>query len=216
MRSRPRQDPHATITRLREKRGWNYRELAEAVRPKTDPSTIWKIERGRGLTLEWIDRLAKALEVDPVEIFTGHPPQPTVPVLGYIGKDERYYPDAKAGEWAPFREAIAPEDDPDLVALEIKGSGLQPSYPEGSLIYFRDKPALETECGGVDCVVKLKSGLIYLKYADYLPDGDLAFVSPLSPRGSDEDIRETYKKGVEWCTPVLWIKLSDPSARVPF
>jgi len=55
------------IKQLREARGWDGRELAKKVH--TSPSQISRLENGeRRLTLPWITRLAKALDVLPDEI----------------------------------------------------------------------------------------------------------------------------------------------------
>lgn len=68
----------------REKRGLSRRELAEKV--GTGESQIVKLERGeRRLTQHWMERLAKALDVQPVDLIMARandlpPPQPKEPV----------------------------------------------------------------------------------------------------------------------------------------
>jgi transcriptional regulator with XRE-family HTH domain len=67
------------ITRARKARGWSLDKLAQkvSIEGKTPVrySTISRLEKGkRGLTLEWVDRIAKALGVDPGELIQGAPP----------------------------------------------------------------------------------------------------------------------------------------------
>lgn len=57
------------IELFRTKRGWKRPELAK--RMKTTPQQVERLEKGqRGLTLDWIDRAAEALEVTPAQIIT--------------------------------------------------------------------------------------------------------------------------------------------------
>lgn len=53
--------PGANIRRLREAAGWSQRELAANCRPEIAPTTINRIERNRGYTLDSLDRIAAAL-----------------------------------------------------------------------------------------------------------------------------------------------------------
>lgn len=58
---------HNRIKELREVRGWSMDDLA--ARANTGSSTISKLEKGKTrLTIEWIERLAKAFNVPPEEI----------------------------------------------------------------------------------------------------------------------------------------------------
>jgi transcriptional regulator with XRE-family HTH domain len=58
------------IERARKAKGWTLERLAATVRPKTSHQHISRIEKGqRTLTVDWIERIAKALGVDPVELI---------------------------------------------------------------------------------------------------------------------------------------------------
>lgn len=57
-------------------RGWSLERLAEKVSRGLDKpvhySTIGRLEQGkRGLTFEWVERIAGAMGVDPVELVSG-------------------------------------------------------------------------------------------------------------------------------------------------
>lgn len=59
---------------LREAAGLSRPQLAALCVPKTSYQAIEKIERGeRRLTIEWVERLAKALRVDVEMLVTGKP-----------------------------------------------------------------------------------------------------------------------------------------------
>lgn len=70
------------IKRAREARGWSLERLAAKLPADQGKpvhySTIGRLEQGkRGLTLEWVERIAGALGMDPVELVAGRPSQPT-------------------------------------------------------------------------------------------------------------------------------------------
>ena len=54
------------IRSIRKDRGMTLAELAEACSPRTTAQTIGRLETGmRNLSLQWMERIAIALEVDP-------------------------------------------------------------------------------------------------------------------------------------------------------
>jgi transcriptional regulator with XRE-family HTH domain len=58
------------IARLREARGWSRPELGRRCRPATSGSQIERLEKSeRRLTVEWIERLAAAFNIDPAELM---------------------------------------------------------------------------------------------------------------------------------------------------
>lgn len=58
------------IAEIRQERGWSMEELA--ARANTTASQINKLEKGRvRLNFDWMHRLARALEVHPVELHPG-------------------------------------------------------------------------------------------------------------------------------------------------
>jgi transcriptional regulator with XRE-family HTH domain len=60
------------IVRLREQRGWSRADLAKRVSPPTSSQQIERLEKGqRQLDTGWIEKIAKALHVDPVQLVAG-------------------------------------------------------------------------------------------------------------------------------------------------
>lgn len=65
-------DIRANIVRLRAERDWSRPDLAKAVKPKTSPQQIERLEKGeRKLTIEWVERIAAAFNISPAELMTG-------------------------------------------------------------------------------------------------------------------------------------------------
>lgn len=61
------------IKELREKRGWTQDQLAEAA--GTSFQQVSRLENGtRRLTVEWMQRIAKALGVHPAALLADQPP----------------------------------------------------------------------------------------------------------------------------------------------
>jgi transcriptional regulator with XRE-family HTH domain len=60
------------IKRLRERRGWSRPQLGTRLTPPTSGQQIEKLEKGqRALTVDWIERIAVALDVDPAALVAG-------------------------------------------------------------------------------------------------------------------------------------------------
>lgn len=60
------------IERLRLAKGWSRPELGRRVYPITSGQQIERLEKNqRGLTVEWIERVSRALGVDPAELIAG-------------------------------------------------------------------------------------------------------------------------------------------------
>ncbi len=58
------------IKELRQSRGWSQQQLADRVSPKTTQPQIDRLEKGeRKLSLEWMERIAPALGVDPTALL---------------------------------------------------------------------------------------------------------------------------------------------------
>jgi transcriptional regulator with XRE-family HTH domain len=60
----------ANIARLRTKKGWSRPELGKRCQPQTSGSQIERLEKQqRNITIDWVERIAKALGVDPAQLF---------------------------------------------------------------------------------------------------------------------------------------------------
>lgn len=62
------------LRRLREDAGYSRQQLAAICKPKTNYQQIEKLEKGeRRLTIDWVERLATALQVDVELLVAGKP-----------------------------------------------------------------------------------------------------------------------------------------------
>jgi transcriptional regulator with XRE-family HTH domain len=67
------------IRRLRLEKGWSRPQLGARLTPPTSGQQIEKLEKGdRRLTVDWIERVSKALGVDPAELIAGQGEQFTL------------------------------------------------------------------------------------------------------------------------------------------
>jgi transcriptional regulator with XRE-family HTH domain len=69
------------IRRVRESRGWSLEKVGKRCEPPTSYQQISRLEEGdRRLTFDWVERIAKALDVDPFVLISGED-QPEQPVF---------------------------------------------------------------------------------------------------------------------------------------
>jgi transcriptional regulator with XRE-family HTH domain len=58
------------IQKARKCRGWSLEKLAARVEPKTSYQQLARLEKGdRTLSVQWVERIAKALGVDPIDLI---------------------------------------------------------------------------------------------------------------------------------------------------
>jgi repressor LexA len=167
----------------------------------TTPVQIGRLENEeRELTRSWMERIAKALEVEPADLISERAPrQKTVPLVGYVGAGAMYYPDPVAGPWVGFDEVEAPPGVDDVVAVKARGDSMSPVYRDGDLLYFRRNGQLVHEFVGRDCVVQVRNGPVYVKtLARSRVDGLYTLRSYNSADVENVDI--------EWAAPILWIR----------
>lgn len=61
--------PGANIHRLRVEKDWSLRELSSRCNPPLDHSTVARLEKNRGATMDTIERVAAALGVQPSDLW---------------------------------------------------------------------------------------------------------------------------------------------------
>jgi transcriptional regulator with XRE-family HTH domain len=103
------------ITRIREvrhARGMTLQEVADRCDPPTTPQTLGRLETGtRTVSVGWLNRIAKALDVDASELVT-LPQRDDVPVAAILDAEGAHAPRHPV-------EAIPPRPSPDLVAVNV-------------------------------------------------------------------------------------------------
>jgi hypothetical protein len=121
-------------------KGWPLEKVAARVRPPTSYQQVSRLEKGKMLTIEWIERLARALDVDPMELIA---PERTKPAPGFH-LDERV-----ANEAARTLAAAALGEQPDTGTVEAVALVLQEltamfsTYPEAAADVRVARPAID-------------------------------------------------------------------------
>ena len=119
------------IRDIRKSKGMTLADLAAACVPPTTAQTIGRLETGmRSLSLKWMERIARALEIDP-ELLVRSDQSPRSSVVASLRASG---PEALA---AP-REAILPIDlagDGALIVLAVEDSVGE--YRPGDLVWLR-------------------------------------------------------------------------------
>lgn len=122
------------ITRIRDvrrARKMTLQDVADRCDPPTTPQTIGRLETGiRTVSVGWLNRIAKALDVDAADLVT-LPEREDIPVAATLGHD---------GAHAPGREGVVipPTPVPGLVAVTVSsGTG---DYRSGDEIWLNRIP----------------------------------------------------------------------------
>src|SRR5687767_11981066 len=105
------------ITRIRDvrrARKLTLQDVADRCDPPTTPQTIGRLETGsRTVSVGWLNRIARALGVEPADLveFTGR--DDDVPLAALLGHQ---------GAHAPRRAGVAlpPRPEPDTVAVAVE------------------------------------------------------------------------------------------------
>ncbi|MXO59496.1 helix-turn-helix domain-containing protein [Altererythrobacter salegens] len=122
------------IRDVRKQKGMTLAEVAEACDPPTTPQTIGRLETGmRNLSLDWMNRIAAALGVEPEMILKGEEAE-TPQVVARLT-------DAGAEALSAPRDAILPtelDSGAPLLCLAIESS--QGEYRIGDQLWLRQLP----------------------------------------------------------------------------
>ncbi|MEQ8410784.1 MAG: helix-turn-helix transcriptional regulator [Erythrobacter sp.] len=143
------------IRDIRKAKGLTLAELAQACDPPTTAQTIGRLETGmRNLSLKWMDRIAKALGVDPESLVRSEqaPAASVVAELGANGAEALTAP----------REALLPTDlaaanGNALAVLEVTAS--MGEYRPGDRLWLRRiDPQESGQAINRDCLVPRAGG----------------------------------------------------------
>lgn len=126
------------IRAIRKDKGMTLADLADACTPPTTPQTIGRLETGmRTLSIDWLNRIAQALGVEPEALLTSEDKTPPM-VVARLGSD--------GAEALPSaREAVPPQTllgDAMLGVLEIEAA--QGEYRPGDRLWLRELAVRDT------------------------------------------------------------------------
>lgn len=144
------------IREIRKAKGLTLADLAEACDPPTTAQTIGRLETGmRNLSIKWMDRIAKALDIDP-EVLVRSESQPRAQVVAELGLGE---PEALP----TAREAILPTEiarsDNDAVMMVLEVTASIGEYRPGDMVWLRQiKPDDASSAINRDCLVPRAGG----------------------------------------------------------
>ncbi len=169
---------------------------AVAKRAGTTNQQIQRLETGqRRLTIDWLERVAEALQCHPVALL-GAWEADRITVTGSIGQN---------GEVRLFeRERVdtqrLPLQSGALAGLIVRGNALLPRYGDGDVIFFTPGENKKPEIFlGNECVVRLQFGRHLLRRVIH---GSRKTVFTLITHNA----LEMPDVVIEWAEPVRWVK----------
>lgn len=138
------------IRAVRKAKGLTLAELGKRARPPTTAQTIGRLETGeRKLTLDWLEKIAGALDVQPLELLEFHG-DTDIPIAGTLAQNGRVT--------APGAEALrlsAPGQNP--VALKVAVKAFE--FEIGDTVVCEQSSAPDfADCLGKECLITLDSG----------------------------------------------------------
>lgn len=74
------------IAKAREAKGWSQRELADAIPGKVDSPSVSRWERGKVYPEQYLNEIAKALDVDVSYLLAPEPAAGTADLMGALGR----------------------------------------------------------------------------------------------------------------------------------
>ncbi|WP_194744723.1 helix-turn-helix domain-containing protein [Thermaurantiacus tibetensis] len=119
------------LRELRKARGLTLAELAARCDPPTTAVTIGRLETGmRRLTLPWMERIAKALDVAPADLLPERSAT-SLPVAAVLGRD---------GAQAPSAPLMAPVPVPVAGAIALLVQASAGDYRAGDTLWLEQLP----------------------------------------------------------------------------
>jgi len=165
---------HARLRELRKRKGLTLQQVAARVRPHgTTPQTIGRLETGaRKLTIEWIEKIAEALEVDPAELLAV-PGAGDVAITGSVTVHGRIDREAQPMEVLALRRLSQ-----DAIALKVEEN--LGAYRAGDVLLCRPLDQADWhQALGREAYVEEEEGFCYFgKLARLDADGSSDILAP--------------------------------------
>jgi repressor LexA len=187
------------LRELRKALGLTLNDVASAA--GTSNQQLGMLERGeRRLTIEWMQKLAPVLGVEPKDLLPDAGQPRFIPVVGYVGAGAQIFSidDHEKGGGLEEVEAPIPGLPQSTVAVQVRGRSMEPAFYPGDLIFYdRQDSGDFTHLSGKECIVRLNDGRTFVKIMRRLPDGGWYLHS-----NNDDPILGI---GIEWAAKVKLI-----------
>lgn len=153
------------IREIRKSKGLTIEELAEET--GLSVSYTGRLEKGeRRLSVDLLDRFAKALDVSSQDLLPSNPSKVSnvVAVMGRIGAGAEISPEEEQIPPEGLYEIETPFPLPDdAIAFEVNGESMWPRYDDGDIIICYRQGIVAEEVLGWEAAVKTATGQRYLK-----------------------------------------------------
>lgn len=151
-----------------EQKGWSKRELSRRADVPYDNVTKYvagEVKQPRGDTL---DRLAHALEIDPIFLARGISPttgDTEVPIMGYLGAGAEVEPDYEQIPPEGLEQVTIPFALPDdMIAFRVKGDSMLPQFKDDTIVVvFREQRRAIESFYGEEAAVRTRDGRRFIK-----------------------------------------------------
>lgn len=177
------------IHQVRKQRCLTLQNLADRV--GTTAQTIQRLETAKmTVTVEWLERIAKALDMNPAMLLTTYA-SPSVPLIGELVTDGA----VKRLSGATRKVEISvPVEDPVAVSLRNR---FGPHEAGTLLIGTRFTAPKARDVDGRDCLVELRSGRLIFRRVVYTRGGPTAYV----PYEDGSPVERNLE--IAWIAPVV-------------
>jgi phage repressor protein C with HTH and peptisase S24 domain len=192
--------------RLVRARKTKFEEAADAARALGIPEpTYYGHENGhrgfKGRAAEYARRFKVSLEwllTGRGQMTDDRASKRTAYEVGYIGAGAEVVPIDDHAMGAGLEEVDIPPGVPDgSVVVIVRGDSMYPRLKDGERLFYMKQERNPSELLGVECVVKLDDGRMYVKELERGQNGLFNLLSHNAPPIRDQ--------AVEWATPVLAI-----------
>ncbi len=168
---------HARIREIRKAKGLTLQEVANRIKPNsTTAQTIGRLETGmRTLTIDWIEKIAAALEIDAAELFA-FPNAGDVIINGAVNA---------SGTVVDQEEGLLPLRPTTRNPVAVRFTDSMGQYRAGDVVVCeRLEPDALHRANGCDCLVKDETGRRHFGKLIPTRERGVIMLAPLSASGS--------------------------------
>ena len=200
-----------SIRAIRKQRGLTLQQLADLV--GTTPQTIQRLETGNmSVSVDWLERIAKALSLTPADLLLAGRRGHRVPLLGHVMTGGTVQASVQAVSVAASADGFADDANdtdahrhhitiagPTEQCVAISVTAAIGHYNEGTILIARRQDrdaAIPPDC---DCLIGLDDGAMVLRRVRQAPDGQLTFTA--YDAGADGIVLTR----VAWIAPVYMV-----------